>query len=146
MTLFAPSLRAGLQGVQVSYTNGTESNIAPLVLCPRIAKDSSDNDEIALTDVTVNGTISATLTIGLEPTVGEAQRVTLYLNQRPAVADPEGYSFAAEPRSSDGDTVVFTPVGVEAGDYVLRVQVAGAESLLEVDTFGNYVTPVVTIP
>ena len=42
--------------------------------------------------------------------------------------------------------------GVQAGEYLVRIQVDGAESLLTVDTdessptYGDYVGPVVTVP
>ena len=149
VALADPDLRAGIQGVQVIYDHGGRSNVAPLVLRPRIVQDGGGAYQITVTDVTVepDGARSATITVQLAPQVGPQQQVTLYLNERPPTSQPvQAYSFPAEARSSDTDTVRFRVRGVEAGNYLVRVDVAGAESLLEQDGAGNYSAPAITIP
>ncbi len=148
-SLTDPNLRAGVQGVQVIYTNGSESNVAPLILRPAITKDLADNYEISVSGVVTDpqdGTRSATVTAKLTPAVGQRQRVILYLNEAPPSTPPvQAYTFLAEPRTSDTDTVAFAISGVTPGNYLVRVQVAGAETLLETDGTGTYNAPQVTI-
>ncbi len=150
VALADPGLRAGIQGVQVIYQHGGRSNVAPLVLRPRIVQDGGGAYQITVTDVAVDpsdGSRSATVTVQLAPQVGPQQQVTLYLNERPPTSESvQAYSFPAQARASDTDTVTFLIRGVAAGNYLVRVEVAGAESLLEVDSAGNYSAPSVTIP
>ncbi len=61
------------------------------------------------------------------------------------------YSFNAPIRDQDVNLIVFQITGVEGGDYLVRVQVDGAQSPLLVDTdpvsptFNQYINPKVTI-
>ena len=50
LALTSATLRAGVQGVQVVYSNGAESNVAPLVLRPRITVDAPNvtDEEVPL--------------------------------------------------------------------------------------------------
>ncbi len=149
VALTAPALRAGIQGVQVIYDHGGRSNVAPLVLRPRIVQDGGGAYQISVADVVDpgDGTRSATVTVQLAPQVSPQQQVTLYLNQRPPSTEPvRAYSFPAAARVGDTDTVTFQVRGVAPGEYLVRVEVAGAESLLEMDGGGNYSAPAVTIP
>ena len=54
------------------------------------------------------------------------------------------YIFTAQPRQEDTDTVVFL-LSVKEGEYLVRVQVDGAESPLEVDADLGYVSPFIQI-
>jgi hypothetical protein len=205
------SLRAGVQAVQVIHPRmmgrprdehvGIESNVAPLVLRPRITSTSLPD--------------STRITIGLHPPISRTQRVLLLLND---FTNPtsSGYTFIAgrtyqiTDRTLDGlklegvsdailsaltqikdkeyekeneftgevegaigeqemethkslllkyagpgvlkDAITFHIAGVAAGTYLLRVQVDGAESVLQVDededseTFKQIIGPKVTIP
>ncbi len=153
------SLRAGVQGVQVLHPmmmgdppkphRGVESNIASFVLRPTI------------TDVTASNTKEVTVTFN--PAVGKTQRVVLLLNEfnppPPSERAPRAYSFRSPPDNGiedhdvdQIDAITFPVDNVESGDYLVRVQVDGAESPLAVDTdpdsqtFNQYVGPKVTIP
>lgn len=148
LSLFpADSLRAGIQGVQVTHGlllgippvphRGVESNVAPFVLHPIVA------------DVVAPSATSVEVTFN--PKVGRAQRAVLLLNQlnQPAPA----YRFRAppdngitNPAATDTDTISFAITGVEPGDYLVRVQIDGAESILEVDGAGDFSEPKVSIP
>lgn len=152
----ANALRAGVQGLQVIQPAmlgvppvahaGVESNVAPVVLCPTISG-------VAVANVTGAGNAprSADVTLQLSPTVGADQRVLLLLNERVA-ASPASYTFVAPSHSTDQASITVPVSGVKAGDYLARVQVAGADSPLSVDTapnsptFNQYVSPKVTIP
>lgn len=152
----AGSLRAGVQGVQVVHPmmmgkpprphRGVESNVAAFVLRPTV----TDVEAPDATEVTVT----------FKPEVGKTQRVILLLNELNPPADraPRAYSFKA-PRDNgieDEDvdetaSITFSITGVEPGEYLVRVQVDGAESPLTVDTdsgsptFNQYIDPMVTI-
>jgi hypothetical protein len=146
----AGTLRAGVHGLQVVHDLvlgtpadphvGFASNVAAVILRPRI---------------TVLAASSTAVTIRFDPLVGAAQRVALFLSR--LTADGAGFSFAAPPRTADADTIVFDITRrdaqgnvvrvVPAATYAVRVQVDGAESLLDVDAAGHYTgTPQVTIP
>ncbi|HUX85493.1 MAG TPA: DUF4255 domain-containing protein [Chloroflexota bacterium] len=154
---FPPNvLRSGIQGLQVIQPtllglppiahSGVESNVAPIVLRPTITSVSVAN---------VSGTgaapRSADLAIQVSPTIGASQRVVLLLNERTNVS-PSAYSFVGPGRATDSASIVFSVTGIKAGDYLVRLQIDGAESPLVVDTnqnsptFNQYVGPAVTIP
>jgi hypothetical protein len=154
-------LRAGVQGLQVIQPRlmgtpptqhpGVESNLAAFVLSPRINKnpepDGPPDITVALPNVTVK----------LTPPVAKKQRATLLLNQLNS-PNPRAYSFDAAPHNrpadpAETDTLVFPIAGVAAGDYLVRVQVDGADSPLERDPNESdpnydpkYIGPKVTIP
>ena len=105
-----------------------------------------------------DGTRSADVSVTLDPAVGRRQRVMLLLNEfnPPADRSAFAYSFAAPSRDRPGeperaDTIVIPVRGVAPGQYLVRVQVDGAQSPLEVDTtagsptFGQFVRPTLTI-
>jgi Pvc16 N-terminal domain len=142
-------LPAGVLGAQVVHLlwmgtppalhSGTESNGAPFVLRPKI-------DSVATSPPTDS---VYTVTVGIDPEVKKEQRIVLLLNLLgdpvPPTA-PRAFSAASEPRDDDTDPVEFKLRGLPAGkELLVRVQVDGAESLLEkVD--GAYANPRVTVP
>jgi hypothetical protein len=143
------ALQAGVQGAQVIHRvlmgsppqphAGVSSNIAALVLRPQIVS----------TVVSAPGV----LTIGIAPPVGTAQRVVLMLNEFNPPPDrlARAYSFTAEPRPllsppGPSDSVSIAFADVEAGTYLVRVQVDGAESPVTADGSGLYTAPQVTLP
>jgi hypothetical protein len=83
------------------------------------------------------------LTAVLDLTVGSKQQALLFLNER-SNNNPMSYIFTAQPRQEDTDTVVFL-LSVKEGEYLVRVQVDGAESPLEVDADLGYVSPFIQI-
>jgi hypothetical protein len=161
-------LQAGVQGVQVIQRTllgspptphrGFESNVAAFVLGPRLM------EPIGLANLQGTGTElrSARVDLTVDPAVGDTQRVVLFLNELiPPVSPPgtdeskaQAYSFSApsriplSPPSPPGpsQTISIPISGVEAGDYLVRIQVDGAESPLGTDAAGRYNSPMVTIP
>jgi hypothetical protein len=115
---------------------GFESNVAAFVLAPRIT-----------TVPPISVAQGATLSLSVTPPVGRGQRVVLLVGNQPialparAITDPETATILAFPIPPD-----FKP-----GAFLLRVQVDGAESPLDVDTnaasptFNQYIGPKVTI-
>jgi hypothetical protein len=143
-------LKAGVLGAQVAHRlmlgdpasehTGTVSNIAAFVLHPQIKKPGGVFDiTFSNRAVATDGTLLGTVTIKLNPDVGKTQRVTLLLNEFQPAGTPSVYSFKAQTRTADGDTVAFSISGVRAHTYLVRVQVDGAESGLDSDT--NPVSP-----
>jgi hypothetical protein len=155
VALTDPTIRSGVVGVQIVYAGGSTSNVAPLVLRPRIAQDAGDNYEISVVDLETDadGTHSATIEVVLEPEIDPQQRVELYLNAfRPVPGPGAAFRVDAVEREATTDTVAFPISGVPSGTYLLRVQVNGAETTLDLEdeeadpNFGFYVEPAVTLP
>jgi Pvc16 N-terminal domain len=132
-------LRAGVQGLQVVQPRpmgtpevahrGVESNLAPFVLHPKLIDKSVAAGQI---------------TTKLDPLVGRMQRARVLLNEfnPPSTRAARAYSFDAAARTADTDTLKFPFHNVTPGDYLLRVEIDGADSALEPDATG----PKVTIP
>lgn len=146
------NLQAGLHQVQVvskrmmgtppTEHRGFESNAMPFVLQPSIG--------VAIANITGAGTQprSADITVTFTPDVSKDQRVTLLLNQM-TDTDAQAYSFIADKQTADTNTITFAVSNVQAGDYLVRVQVDGAESPLDVKpdpTDPEYISPKVSIP
>ena len=141
------SLRAGVNTVQVLHEvslgkpptphpgAGFESNVVAFILAPRIT-----------TAPPLTAARGATLALDVTPPVASDQRVVLLIGDQalPLPARP-----ATDPPAT---TLSFPiPTSLSAGTFLLRVQVDGAQSPLEVDqdkdspTFNQYIGPRVTI-
>jgi len=144
------SLRAGVQQLCVLHPivklkpldpdRAIASNVLPFVLCPQIVGkpellDLWGNEE---------DLYGAEFQVQVDLTIGRDQRVLLFLNERSS-NNPVGYIFTAKPRDEPIDTVVFPILDVKGGEYLIRVQIDGAESPLEVDGDSGYVSPCVVI-
>lgn len=161
LSLFpSEALRAGVQGLQVIHRQRSEeretvsgllqqrveSNVAPFVLRPRVLEvnllsvEGSDDEPR-----------NAEIEVVTDVIIGQGQRSLLILNERTAT-QPEAYLFSAQPRNGDLANIRFAVQGVKAGEYLLRIQVDGAESTLQVDsdpnspTFEQYISPAIAIP
>jgi hypothetical protein len=166
-TLVAPipsDLLAGTQTVQVIQPlafgapatdhDGFSSDPVTFVLRPVIQKIT-----VGTGVSTVDGTIVNLINLTLDPPVGATQTVVLLLNQLLPPSSPPpvplSYSFQAEPPyvlssppsieppPSPNVSVPYT--GVVPGNYLVRVQVDGAESILTQDANGNFNGPQVTL-
>lgn len=161
--------RAGMVGVRVEHRvllgeppatrRAGESNVAPMILRPRIHHDGNDY-LVSIADVTADGARHrGNLEVEIEPAVHKRQRVHAVLNLLGPVDDeaPSAFSFADEARDQEGQpdrtsSLVIPFRDVPAGAYLVRIQVDGAESPLERDadnessTFEQYVAPQVGIP
>jgi len=140
------SLRAGVQGVQVVYDDGSESNIGALILRPIVSVSP--------------GTTTRQIPLSFDPPVDRSQRVELFLNEvqppNPEIRAPYAYSFSApadngitDPLVASTTAITFAVTGVQPGNYLVRVRVNGAENVLgmgPVDGTEQYNGPVVTIP
>jgi hypothetical protein len=156
-------LKAGVQGIQVIHRRlmgtpevshrGVESNLEAFVLRPSI-------DPLNVVFAAGPGpAISGTVTVSVTPPVGDQQRVLLMLNQLVPAANPpietqsDSYSFLAPSRMpsppagppGSSPTIAIPIHGMKAGTYLVRLQVDGAESVLDTDVDGRFNSPQVTI-
>jgi uncharacterized protein DUF4255 len=141
------SIHAGIQGVQVlqKAPMGTppvlhrsfESNIAPFVLRPTIQIATA-------TALAPPGGTNVTLT--LSPNIGVGQRAVLLLNNVSA-SPSTAYTSLATVATANSNQITINIAGVPTGNYLVRVQVDGAESLLTVNPVTNQFTgPMVAMP
>lgn len=141
----AQSLRAGVQGLQVvqqllmgspeTAHAGSESNVVPFVLSPTVTASA-----VSISNHVVDGVTLCTndVTLNFTPRVGIRQRVVLLLNEfnppttRPAWAYRLDVPFTpANPADTSVASIVTRVREVAAGDFLVRVQVDGAESPLD---------------
>jgi hypothetical protein len=137
----AGSLRAGVQAVQI---------VQPMMMGrPRVPHVGVESNVFALvvrsTITAINLPDTTHITLDIDPAVGKAQRVLLLLNEIKDKA-PEAYTFMAEPRNTDVNALTIPISGVKAGDYFVRLQIDGAESLLDLNPASPEFGPKVTIP
>ena len=151
-------LLSGIHGVQVASQismgsseilhRGFESNIEAFILSPRIDPASI---EITNLEGAANAPRSANINVIIEPPVGEQQKILLLMNQienLPGTAQL-AYSFQATiPSSPPGpaESILIPITGVQAGSYLIRVRVDGAESPLIIDINGKFNSPLLIIP
>lgn len=92
--------------------------------------------------------------VTIAPPVTAQQQVMLLLNQRqpPPGVRGSAFSFAAPSKNdivspaTETSSIDFIISGVPSGTYLVRVQVDGAESLLDVDATGQFDKPKIVIP
>jgi hypothetical protein len=151
-SLFAgKAFRAGIIGMSVLHPvmmgepkvehYGFESNIKPMIFSPTI------------TNTTINGT---NLTVEVNPKIGKTQKVAVLLNEFQPVGAPHAFSIKAPDNNgitsdllTETDSVTFPVDNVTPGNYLLRIQVDGAESPLEVSAVPanpEFNGPLVSIP
>jgi len=154
------SNKAGIHGLQVVHElllgtppvehRGAESNIAPFVLCPQIKTKPNGKYEISFTREggrargSSEDSLSGQVDVTLVPVVGKEQRIMLLMNEL-VDADPAAYSFPAPRGEEDTDHITIPVEVVKEGSYLVRVQVDGAESPLDVDETGKYSGPILEI-
>lgn len=152
----ADELRAGVQRLQVVHQVMTgippaprgrvESNAVAVVVRPtiiqvKVSKIQGSGDELRSLEVSIKVNLK----------IAKGQQVVLLLNERSS-NDPVGYMFEASKRRQEKTNLIkFVISGIKAGEYLARVQVDGAESILSVDTnpdsqtFNQYISPKIVI-
>lgn len=157
------SLKAGVQSLQVIhdrpstpqhenspsqhyvYTNGIGSNPLPFVLRPVIKKVTVSQLQGREEDLR-----SAVIKVRVNLTLGKHQPILLLINEM-SQSNPAAYLFKAPQRRRDKTSVSIPIKEVKPGRYLVRLQVDGAESILERDnnqnhvTFNHYVSPTMRI-
>jgi hypothetical protein len=157
ITATLPALDAGLHALQVEHVRamgtppldhgGVESNVAPFVLTPRITKTGAVYDITPVAVVDPDGAPAYDITIGVDPPVTERQRVVLLLNRTGGATD--AYSFPDDPRPVPPDPPSTNLLSIHArkvtpGTYLVRIQVDGADSPLDL-TGNTYSGPTVAL-
>jgi len=143
-----PGLSAGLKALQVVQKlamgfagkdhRGFESNVAAFVLRPKITSS------VAVPAPNPPG--GADVKVNLSPDLAAKQRVVLLLNNVTAVP-PAAFVSAPVIVPAASNQVTIRIAGVPNGTYLGRVQVDGAESLLDYDSgAGKYTGPPVNMP
>ena len=120
---------------------GFESNVATFVLRPRI------NAPVVVTTLPdpQGGAPLPALQVTSDLIIGRNQRALLVLNSTAAV-NAAAFSFLAPARGADSAVITVAIPNVAAGAYFVRLQVDGAESLLDLDPASVTFGPTVTLP
>ncbi|MCT7966862.1 DUF4255 domain-containing protein [Laspinema sp. D1] len=122
-----------------------ESNAIPFILRPVVTKVTVSKLEGKDEDVR-----SAEIKVRVNLTLGKHQRIVLVLNEK-STQNPAAYMFEAPNRHRDGMVVSIPIKNVKPGEYLVRLQVDGAESILNVDSdpnspnFNRYTEPKMVI-
>ncbi|MDE3084662.1 MAG: DUF4255 domain-containing protein [Verrucomicrobiota bacterium] len=128
---------------------GFSSNITTFALRPSVTATRLSHHNSTLNGITVrSGDIQLTFTTP----VGKNQRVTLLLNEKnpPSTRAAYAYRFDAPPGNgvvdpaTETSAIVLPYKNVAPGAYLVRAQVDGAESVLQL-TAGKYSSPNITI-
>jgi hypothetical protein len=164
-------LHAGLHGLQVSMEilmgkydpanaidkrtphSGCDSRVTSFVVSPMFLQANilaaPHPGDASVTDITITHVV---------PTIGKSQRILLVLNQLQPVHPPGPEPAPAEgisvPRAAsihgdpdESDTVVFQTKGIDAGTYLVRLQVDGAMSELTLDPgTEQFIGPTIVMP
>jgi hypothetical protein len=153
-----PLLPIGIHALQVVHERtmgtpafvhpgGVASDVVPYALAPRIHQTTGVYDVSTLNPGSrvFNGVTlhSADVRVVLEQLVGRRQRVAFLLNELTAGV-AHAYTFVAKPRLSDSATITIRAIDVIPATYLLRVQVDGVDSALDVAA-GAYADPRVTL-
>lgn len=124
---------------------GVESNVAPFVVRPTLQAVELSRGP-GLDDDPRSITFEITTDIPVQP----GQRAILSLNER-SVEAPSAYVFECDRVYDATNTLTFQGNQLKPGTYLIRLQVDGAESILQVDqnpqspTFEQYIGPICTI-
>ena len=108
-----------------------ESNAAPFILRPTVVKGTVSKLQGRDEDVR-----SAKIKVRVNLKVGKKQRVVLLLNEK-TLENPRAYVFEAPPRRTDKTLVTIPVEKIKPGEYLVRLQVDGASSILTLDTDPN---------
>jgi hypothetical protein len=134
------TLPPGLHSVQVAHRvdfgtgfpsephRGFESNVTAFVLAPRITDPSP-----------INVAPNSTLSLGVAPAVGPGQRAALLVGAS-TISIP-----ARPPNDPPASTLNFPIPALAPGDYLVRVQIDGAESPLSIGGSGVFDSPILHV-
>ena len=140
-------LSAGMQAIQVvhltmgngGHRENLTSNVAALIIHPKIA--------VSLHQVVDSGADlrSGEITVKFHPKLGKTQRVVLLLNEISSL-NTLAQSIVVPSPHEDSDVMNIVVNYIKPGNYLVRVQVDGVASQLEMNQTGEYHSPQVTIP
>ncbi|MBW4507250.1 MAG: DUF4255 domain-containing protein [Scytonematopsis contorta HA4267-MV1] len=128
-------LRIGVQSIQVQHYSSSNhdgfqptaiSNSLPFILIPTIQDGSIVKSEVEID----NNLYTLNLALQVNINVGVEQKIFLLLNQL-ASTDPSAYVFGVQSRNEITHNLTFKLKDIKPGEYLMRVQIDGADSLLE---------------
>ena len=149
-TISQGGLYAGVRGIQVIKRNDrerriNESNVFPLVILPTLEKIV-----VEAVNPLEEEQYTVRVSITTQPTMSKNQRLNLLLNSTTGERERE-YIFKIPPLEADSDRIIAEIPAIAAGEYLVRLQVDGVESLLTVETDPNspdyqkYIGPLLVI-
>ncbi|MEH2250336.1 DUF4255 domain-containing protein [Nostoc sp.] len=149
VSIQVPPLRVGVQSVQIIHKclvnkeqhNLVESNVMPFVLHPKITVETLHVTSLQGNDGDLR---SIDINVKFSPKVNKDQRVILLLNQI-SKNEPVIYSCLAPTQTEDADAIAIPLQNIKPGEYLVRVKVDGADSLLYKNQTGEYDSPRITI-
>jgi hypothetical protein len=112
---------------------GATSNVIPILLRPALVGDPG----------LVPARAEPMIRVGMAPAPKPEWEYRLLLS---ALGRDPPQSFALELSAIDGQRLEFGATGVPSGEWLVRLQVNGAESMLATDATGAYSGPKVTLP
>ena len=146
-------LRAGVSGIQLLRVSGkaedistevtVESNAFPFELCPQVRDEEGISIESLEID-SITNKFNGIVVVKVDILIAPGQRVFLLLNGTNSQISGS-YIFRAERHRRLSREIRFPIRNIEAGEYLLRVQVDGAESPLEIDDRNSYTGPILLI-
>lgn len=128
-------LQAGSRMVQVLHKQlvGIEERIRVVSNSVAITlRPSIDAVTVGFLDIDPDNIVTTQVTLGVQPAVEPGQRVLLKINEKRSDGQPgESYVIEADPITATTNSVVFQVVGALSAEYLMRVEIDGAESILE---------------
>ncbi|NEQ53999.1 MAG: DUF4255 domain-containing protein [Leptolyngbya sp. SIO3F4] len=134
----AQSLQAGIQPLQVLHYPTQQPAAIPIEsnACPFVLRPTIESVEVAELEGIDDDPRMGRLQVSTQLPVGPKQRVVVALNEW-SVESPAIYLFEASLRKIDTDCLTIPINNVKPGEYLIRLQVDGADSQLGVDTDPN---------
>lgn len=132
-------LRAGIQTAQILHYSTDQTRSAPVISSnayPFVLRPTLTSVSVGELDGFEGDPRSGTLYLSTRLPVGPAQRVVVVLNEW-SVENPAMYLFEAPPGQSDTNSLAIALHNVKPGEYLIRLQVDGADSLLGIDSDPN---------
>jgi hypothetical protein len=156
-----PPLSAGINTLRVMRridlgvspkTPFVVSNVGSFILQPVIRRDAAPPHNYQITIGAPDTSVTPPLipvTVTLDPPIAATQKISLLLNKINLAAGEAARSFMFDAAAKNlvlPDQVLVHIQGVPTGDYLVRIRIDGADSLLDIDPVGKtFVTPKVTL-
>ncbi|MEM9907662.1 MAG: DUF4255 domain-containing protein [Cyanobacteria bacterium P01_D01_bin.44] len=134
----APTAQTAIAQTATAQTASRQKQVVPVIsnALPFVLRPTLTSVQVADVEGIDDDPRTGTLQVSTQLSVGSEQRVVIALNEW-SVETPTTYLFEAPPRQADANSLVIPFDGVKPGDYLIRLQIDGADSLLGVDTDPN---------
>ena len=129
----AQSLQAGIQPLQVLHSPPSSPVPVASNACPFVLRPTVTSVQVAEVEGMDDDPRGGSLQVSAHLPVGANQRVVIALNEW-SIETPAVYLFEAPARTRDTTCLTIPFNGVKPGDYLIRLQVDGADSQLGIDS------------